>query len=72
MKDTKKRVTCGIAAALLVGSMAFSLAGCGGDNKKSPEDSALQKGLDLEDKARENMNQYNDTFKNADDLMTIE
>ncbi len=75
MKETKKgkKVTCGIAAALLIGSMAFSLSGCGGDDKKkSAEEAALQNGLNLEDKARENMQEYNSTFKDADDMMTIE
>ena len=72
MKNNKKRITCGLAAALMVGTMAFSLTGCGGDNKKSKEEQALQQGLNLEDKARENMNQYNSTFQNADDMMTIE
>ena len=74
MKDKKtgRKITCGVAAALLIGSMAFSLSGCGGDNKKTPEEAALQNGLNLEDKARENMSEYNSTFKDADDMMTIE
>ncbi len=72
MKHEKKKLTCGIAAALMIGTMAFSLTGCGGDNKKSKEEQALQQGLNLEDKAREQMSEYNSTFQNADDLMTIE
>ncbi len=72
MMHEKKKLTCGIAAALMIGTMAFSLTGCGGDNKKSKEEQALQQGLNLEDKAREQMSEYNSTFQNADDLMTIE
>ena len=56
----------------MIGTMSFSLTGCGGDNKKSKEEQALQQGLNLEDKAREQMSEYNSTFQNADDLMTIE
>ena len=72
MKNEKKKRTCGIAAALMIGTMAFSLTGCGGDNKKSKEEQALQQGLNLEDKAREQMSEYNNNFQNADDMMTIE
>ncbi|SEF66263.1 hypothetical protein SAMN04487934_10268 [Eubacterium ruminantium] len=68
----KKKITCGIAAALMVGSMALSLTGCGGEKDKSNEQNAVQQGLQLEDKARQQINDINQGFKNADEFMTVE
>ncbi|MCR5149413.1 MAG: hypothetical protein K6C35_10695 [Eubacterium sp.] len=68
----KKKITCGIAAALMVGSMALSLTGCGGEKDKSNEHNAVQQGLQLEDKARQQINDINQGFKNADEFMTVE
>lgn len=68
----KKKLTCGLAAALMVGSMAFTLSGCGGEKDKSNEQNAIEQGLQLEDKARDLINDQNQQFHNADDMMTIE
>lgn len=72
MKNLKKKLVCGISLGVLMASMLCSLSGCGGGKDDPSAEAALKQGLNLKDKAREQMSEYNNDFKKADDLMTIE
>ena len=72
MKNFKKKLVCGISLGVLMASMLCSLSGCGGGKDDPSAEAVLKQGLNLKDKAREQMSEYNNDFKKADDLMTIE